>query len=66
MSCCQKGKNAVLKKSESLAQTISLDEVAEKQRSSMFGLTGQTAGLGCFFLLLAAIFRRRSSTPVAG
>ncbi|MCH9034946.1 MAG: SCO family protein [Planctomycetes bacterium] len=67
LPCCQKSKNAVLKKSETLAQTVSLGEGAESQRSGMFlGLTGQSAGLGCFFLLLAAIFRRRSSTAVDG
>ena len=64
MPCCQKKRNAVLSKSEIPAQTVSLGEDAKHQQSGMFlGLTGQSAGLGCFFLLMAAIFRRRPSTP---
>ncbi len=66
-ACCQKNKSAVLSKSETRARTVSLGESAQNRRSGVFlSSTVQTAGLGCFFLLLAAIFRRRSSTPVEG
>ena len=66
-ACCQKNKSAVLSKSETPVQTVSLGQGAENQRSGVSNdFTVQTAGLGCFFLLLGAIFRRRSWTPAEG
>ena len=66
-ACCQKGKRAVLSKYETPAQTVSRGEGSETRQSGLIpDFSVQSAGLGCVFLLLAGVFRRRSSTSVEG
>ena len=69
VACCQKNENPVLRAAENPATAVGLGEHGDgpyrKGRVSTAFLFG-SVGLGCFFLSLAAFFRRRPWPPVEG